>query len=410
MNISSLKLRLKAKSFGSPLNADMKKLKILILTNQLPPYIGGTSVYSKGIIQGLSSLGHRVTVLMRDRNPAMFQDLGVEIISIRSKGLIKPYSLWKARQKVLQIIKENEMDVVLFAYPIVGLGNIYKTLYRHSIPFVVSLHGIRKDDLASPKNMAYRRRKWGLDYATRLIACTRWVAQEMAPLVQQKIVPIHLGVSQDIYHYATQDRVKALKQKLKLEGKKVILGLGRFAPIKNFDALIRLLPRIAEKVPEVLLLLVGEGPEQKNWQYLAQKLGVADRILWHPKVPHKEVGLFYKAAHLFAMVSRSHPRENANEAFGLVYVEANLCGIPVIGAREGGVMEAVKDGETGILVSPENEKELEKAVLTLLTNEKMRQEMGEKGQKWAMEYFTWKRTAEETAKILEEAYFERKGV
>lgn len=378
-------------------------LNILIITSRLPPYIGGVSIYSAEIARSIQQQGHRVTVLMRDRPPEKFSSLGLDIISLPTKGLIKGWTLRRSRRKVVELIRQRGIEIVFFAYPVVGWGNLYSLLAREGIPYVVAIHTANKKNVLSPRIIRYRRRKWGLNHAKRVITCSKWVAKEIEPLVTCPIDPIYHGVNPQLAEKATPEKMEDKRKEFQLEGKRVILCLGRFTGCKNFDVVIAALPNLIERFPNLLLMMVGEGKEEYNWRTLAKELKVEDHILWVPKVPSHEVGIYYKLAEVFITVSSSNLEDEQKEAFGLVYIEANLCGTPVIGGKGGGIPEAVLDGETGLLIPSRDREAMEKALWTLLEDEELRKKLGATGEKRAREYFTWDRSARETVEALRKA-------
>lgn len=379
-------------------------LSVLVITSQLPPDIGGTSVHAAEISKGLHALGHRVTVAIRDRDSRQLGALGVEVVSVDTKsGLIKPLRIRRAQRHVLRLVRERQVQVVFFAYTVVGFGNLYGRLVREGVPYVVGIHGFNRRDLADDVAMARRRRKWGLAGATRVIACTRWLAEQMEPLACKPVDTVRYGIDPAIDAWATTERVLEVRRRLGLTGRLVLLCLGRYVPRKNFDGVLRVLPALAARFPELRLLMVGGGTEEEKLRRLASDLGVADRVVWGPQVAPHEVGVWYKAADLFVTVSLTRPEDDTYETFGLVYAEANLCGTPVVGGREGGVPEAVADGVTGLLVPAGDPAALEAALARLLGDESLRRRMGAAGRARVRELFAWERAARETAEILRAA-------
>lgn len=379
-------------------------LNVLVVTSQLPPDIGGTSVYAAEISRGLQRAGHHVTVVIRDRDPAEFAPLGLDVVSVDTKsGLFKPLRLGRARRAVVALARERRVDVVLFAYTVAGLGDIYGALRRAGIPYVVAVHGVRRSDLQTESGRARRRRKWGLQGAARVIACTRWLAETITPLAGRPVDFVHCGIDQGIDAFATPERVEEARRRLGLEGRRVLLALGRYVPRKNFDGVLRALPGLVRRFPDLTLLMVGGGQEEENLRQLAAELGVADRVVWGPRCAPHEVGVYYKLADLFVTVSRTREEDDTFETFGLVYAEANLCGVAVVGGRDAGVVEAVEDGVTGLLVPPHDGAAMEEACARLLGDDDLRRRMADAGRRRVLEHFTWDRAAAETAALLRAA-------
>ncbi|MBL4848057.1 MAG: glycosyltransferase family 4 protein [Planctomycetes bacterium] len=380
-------------------------LSVLVVTSQLPPDIGGTSVHAAEIARGMAAAGHQVTVVIRDRDPDEFRTLELDVRSVNTKrGWIKPIRLRRAQNDLLALVEELSIQVVFFSYTVVGFGDVYARLRGAGVPFAVGLHGINQHDLDSEQALKRRRRKWGLEHADRAIACTQWLADKVAPLVEPALGRpadvVYLGIDPEIDRLATPEAVAKIRTDHGLEGKLVLLALGRFAPRKNFDQIIRLLPRLSERFADLVLLLVGGGKEEQAWRALADELGVTDRVIWAGRCGPLEVGAYYKAADLFVTVSKTRPDDDSYETFGLVYAEANLCGTAVIGGRDGGVPDAIEEGETGLLVDADDEQGIYHAIATLLADGELRNRMGTRGRERVLSLFTWERAARETADIL----------
>ncbi len=150
---------------------------------------------------------------------------------------------------------------------------------------------------------------------------------------------------------------------------------GRLHPQKGFDVLLRALPAL----PDVTALLVGDGRERQPLVALADELGVSERVLVTGWVSNSRS--YLPALDVFVLPSRF-------EAFPLAIVEAMLAGLPVVATDVGSVSEAVIDGETGLLVPPEDPDALARALRRLLEDPAERLAMGERGRALARERFT----------------------
>jgi glycosyltransferase involved in cell wall biosynthesis len=167
----------------------------------------------------------------------------------------------------------------------------------------------------------------------------------------------------------------------------LIGAVGRIAHQKGFDLLVRALGGIEDAT----LVLVGEGEERPSLETLARSLGVADRIVWvgWSDRPRDYLGAF----DVFVLPSRF-------EGFPLALLEAMLARVPVVATDVGSVSEAVRNGETGVLVPPEDVDALAAAITRLLRDETVRRELREKGRELVLERFT----ADHAARAFESLY------
>lgn len=385
-----------------PAPAGKGSLRLGVVTSQLPPDLGGTSVYSHEISRGIQRLGDRPLVLIRDRDPAEFAPLGLEVESVSTKrGLVKPLRLRRARREALERLRDAGCEAVLFAYTVSGWGDLYGELARAGIPYGVAIHGVVLSELETEWSRARRRRKWGLDGASVVLANTRWMADQIRKVgvPEAKLAVVPLGVDPSIAD-AKPEAVAALRARLGLEGKRVLVSIARMTPRKNHDALLRAVARLAPTHPDLVYVLVGDGHARPALEAEAKRLGISDRVRFAGAVGRGDVGAYYKLARAHALVPRPKPEDDEHESFGLCYIEAGLCGVPSLGSRSGGVPEAIRDGETGLLVDAEDEPAVALALERLLGDEALARRLGEAASRDARDRFSWERCARETRDAL----------
>lgn len=228
----------------------------------------------------------------------------------------------------------------------------------------------------------------------------------------EKISVIPCGV--DLNLFRPQGREES-KRSLGLEGKKVILFVGRLEPIKGLDILLKgvagLLNRSPQERGELRLLIVGGGlrinsksePSREPlrvaepWEYagtqqreevrrlkaMAEGLGLNGQVLFLGSRPQAQLPRYYSAADLFVLPSHY-------ESFGMAALEAMACGAPVVASRAGGLSCIVKEGHSGLLVPNGNPEALAAAMGTLLSRRELRLELGWQGAREALA-FGWPR-------------------
>lgn len=163
-----------------------------------------------------------------------------------------------------------------------------------------------------------------------------------------------------------------------------ILSVGRMHSserYKGHEQLIRALPAVREEIPQAHLVFVGSGDDIPRLKRIARQCKVKGQVKFPGFVSEAALHSYYEECSIFAMPSRG-------EGFGLVYLEAMAHAKPCIGAAGGAASEIIKHGETGFLITPEDSRELARAVLLLLKNEAMRRKMGKAARKRYLEKFT----------------------
>ena len=141
-----------------------------------------------------------------------------------------------------------------------------------------------------------------------------------------------------------------LKDRYDTNGKTVIMTLSRL-PVqetgKGHDEVLEVLPDLAREMPDLVYLICGDGPDRPRLEEKARKLSVEDRVVFAGYVPEEEKVDHYRLANAFVMPGRT-------EGFGIVYLEALACGIPVVASNADASQEAVRGGELGVVVDPDD--------------------------------------------------------
>jgi phosphatidyl-myo-inositol dimannoside synthase len=184
------------------------------------------------------------------------------------------------------------------------------------------------------------------------------------------------------------------------DGRPLIVSVGRLEDrYKGFDVLIRALPLIRSRVPDATLILVGEGSLRPCLEALASANGCADALRITGGVTDAERDALLREATVFAMPSRVPDGAGGGEGFGIVYLEAGAQGTPVVAGNVGGALDAVIDGQTGVLVTPDDHVEVAGAITELLLDRARAARLGAGGRRWA-ERFAWPSIVREIEDLL----------
>jgi len=181
--------------------------------------------------------------------------------------------------------------------------------------------------------------------------------------------------------------ITEIKERYKLCEKKIILTVGRLVERKGHDVMLKAMPQIIEHIPTAHYLIIGSGPQESHLRNLANQLNIEKHVTFTGYIPDNELASYYQASSVFAMISRDIPETGDMEGFGIVYLEANLLGLPVIAGRSGGVTDAVIDNKTGLLVTPEDPNEVAHATVRLLNDTELSNRLAEGGKLRAQQEF-----------------------
>jgi phosphatidylinositol alpha-1,6-mannosyltransferase len=168
---------------------------------------------------------------------------------------------------------------------------------------------------------------------------------------------------------------------------------------KGHDVMLRALPLIRARVPEVEWVVVGDGPLRAGLERAAADQGLVDAVRFLGAVSDDERDRWLRRAHVFTMPSRVPAGGFAGEGFGIVYLEAAAHGLPVVAGNVGGAPDAIVDGETGVLVDPNDHIALAEAIARLLLDPDHARALGAAGARRACE-FTWPAVARRVEDVL----------
>jgi phosphatidylinositol alpha-1,6-mannosyltransferase len=194
-----------------------------------------------------------------------------------------------------------------------------------------------------------------------------------------------------------------LKIKYATRRKKVLLTVAEFKPRKGIDKVLQALHLLGERAKDILYLVVGEGPDRKRLMEIVQNLGLSEQVVFTGAVSDRDLPFHYAIADIYIMPNREE--ENGDiEGFGISFIEAQAAEKPVIGGDSGGVPDSVADGKTGILVNPQDEKEIAGKIMELLDNPDKARTLGKQGRERVTALFSWPNITSKTEMIYTKVF------
>jgi len=219
-----------------------------------------------------------------------------------------------------------------------------------------------------------------------------------AARAELRIEVLHNAV--DAASFEDPGDARILRKRLELpDDCRILLSVGAIKRRKGFDLLIQAFARIASSEPNLHLLIAGEGSDSDLVQ-LANTLGVASRTHFLGQVKQDDLVSLYHACEVFALLPRNESWHF--EGFGLVFLEAGACGKPVVASRSGGVSDAVRGNETGLLVDENDPSSAANAIVRLLTDAALARRLGSAGKDWAQSH-SWERYVGRMLDVYQEA-------
>jgi phosphatidylinositol alpha-1,6-mannosyltransferase len=266
------------------------------------------------------------------------------------------------------------------------------------LPFVVYAHG---NEVLAARDSGWAKPRLALQCAGRVLANSWYTAGLLASIGvdERKVDIVHPGC--DVGHYRPiEPRAGAFESLLGRPRCPMILTVGGLVQRKGHDLVIRAMPAVLSRVPDLLYVIVGEGPNRAALEALAESLGVRRSIHFAGRVAHERLPEYFALCDAYVMPSRARLEQADVEGFGLVYLEANACAKPAIGGRAGGVPDAIVHGKTGLLVDPGDVDDLARSIVTLLVNRELAATMGRQGLERVRASFTWTHVANRVREAL----------
>lgn len=198
-----------------------------------------------------------------------------------------------------------------------------------------------------------------------------------------------------VFHNALADPLDTIDLHDVLPDPQKIVCVGRLDPSKGQDTLIRAVACLTADLPALTVEFIGAGASKDRYRDLARDLGVRERCLFLGEIPHDEV--FRKMAQSCACVVPSR-----SEAFGWVNIESLAVGTPVVASKVGGIVEIVRDGVEGLLVPPDNPRELADALARVVNDQELRAEMGRNARRRFLDAFEQRKALSNQVAWLED--------
>ena len=358
--------------------------KVLLVTNDLGPRAGGIETFVLGLIEGLPK-NSLIVYTSRQKGDKEFdkqllEKFGAVVIRDRARILLPTP---RVTHRAAKILKSSGVKNLWFgaAAPLGLMAGKLRTAGATNIVALSHGHEVWWAKIPLLKALLKKIIK-DVNYLGYLGEFTKSEIVKISDQVE-KFVQIAPGI--DINHFSPKKARVDLIEKYQLAGRRVIVSVGRLVHRKGQDELVKAMPKILEKYPDAILLLVGEGPIKQMLFNLAKQMGVLPKVIFAGRVSHHELPDYICLGEVFAMPVRSRFAGLEVEGLGIVYLEASACGLPVVVGASGGAVDAVLDKVTGVLVNGSNTDEIASSICELLANPQAAKQMGQAGRSWVIE-------------------------
>ncbi|MBU3004316.1 glycosyltransferase family 4 protein [Paraglaciecola arctica] len=368
--------------------------KVLVLTENFPPISGGSGRWFWELYSRLPK--DEYLILADDvQGAAEFDDthqLNITRMPLKSaewglksfKG-IKFY--WRLIKRIRKIIKQQHITHIHCGRVIHEGVTAWLLKLLTGTPYLCYVHG-EDVETAATSGEHNLMVKQVCKHAERLI-CN---SQNSANIVKRlkyakddKIDVLHPGVDATLFVPITED--KDFKQQMGWQGRKVIITVGRLQERKGQDMMIRATALLKQQFPEVLYAIIGRGDRLESLKALAAELGINDHVQFLTEVTDPQMIQCYQQCDVFILPNRTIG--NDIEGFGMVLVEAQACGKPVIAGDSGGTRETMVINESGFVIDCTDVELISSTVTRLLVDPEHSAQMGKIGRKHVESELDW---------------------
>ena len=375
-------------------------MKILFV-NHFPLTGSGSGVYTANLAKSLKNKGHECAIIFPDNRKEYEKYDGIELYPVFFKNKETIFGVGQAdfnfpcftthprstftykemtdeqweiyeqmfRDKINEVINEFKPDIVHAQHIWALAGISAECCKKKGLPMVVTCHGT---DLLGIMNEIERGVHRGstlaaeaADYSFRIVSISTdntALMNELLPEYKDKVEIIRNGADGSIFHKDDGVTRESVLSGLGVDTnyKKVVCFVGKLTPMKNVEGLLR--AAVYYETPEVVTLIAGDGELREKLEALTEELGLKN-IKFLGNQPHDILSKIYNIADCSTILSK-------REAFGLVAIEAMMCGAPLIASDHGALPEFVTE-DVGILVDADKPKDIADAINTVLKGDKV---------------------------------------
>jgi glycosyltransferase involved in cell wall biosynthesis len=355
-------------------------MRILMVNYEFPPLGGGGGVACYQIAKALTAREHDVDVLTTGWRGLPSEDtvdgVGVFRVPVMGRGDLATASLLSMVSflpcgvaRGIGVLRKRRYDILNthFAIPSGPTGVTLAKLFNK--PQVLTIIG---GDIYDPtKRFSPGSNPLLRGVVRRVLDSSSHIIAISEDIKRRALDDLHCQRQIDVIHYGLTPPEFQAKSRTELgipqEGL-VLIAVGRLIERKSLDDLLLALSKVDDV--RFRLLLIGAGPEEERLRNLAEALGLSSRVEFLGPIWGERKFQYLAAADVFVLPS-------AHEGFGLVFLEAMYCGLPVIASSSGGQIDFLKDGETGFLIPVGDIDALADRILRLGRDEALRRQMSE---------------------------------
>ena len=404
-------------------------MKVCLLTHSYPRFPNDTTApFVESTAETLQKHGIDVTVLTPDTSkftrtpadhsvnlhsyryffPRRLQRLGYANTLVndcqlkRYVYLLAPFMFLSGIFHLYRLHRKHRFDAI-HAFWLLPNGFIGAVLCKaYKLPLIITMQG--SDMFIAKQNPFFKWMAiWTLKHTAMVTSVTPTFLPELAALgaPSERRCLIPNGVDPEVFPPLSHKQLAALRKKLSIPaGDLIVFALGRIVFKKGFDFLVQAFPLVHEEVPNVTLIIGGDGTDLSRLKTMAKALNVSESIRFTGTINRTDVPAYFDLCDIFTLPAVFDPKGNVDGCPNVI-LEAMACGKPVVASGISGIPVVVKNNETGILVEEKNVKQLAAALVALLTNKPKREQFGRAGQQRILNELTWDKVIEQIKDVYQ---------
>jgi phosphatidyl-myo-inositol dimannoside synthase len=363
-------------------------VRTLWITNDLPPRAGGIQQFVDNLLRRCDPA--RAVVLGPAEEGSAAHDAAVPYEVVRAPGGVWPTRAVRERAIALGRVHRPDVVVLGASWPLGELAGALREALQ--VPVVALSHGLEAGMAGAGGGRLIARATRDLAAVTTI---SDYTEQRLRPHLRAgRVVRVPPGVDVDVLRPGTGD----LRAVWGVPADAPLVGcVSRLVRRKGQDTLLAAWPAILERHPAAWLAIVGTGPLETR---LRREAAGLRQVVVTGAVSWSDLPAAYATLNVFAMPCRTRLAGLDVEGLGIVYLEAQACGVPVVAGRSGGAPEAVDDRRTGIVVDGGDTDAVVDAIDMLLGDDDRRAAMGAAGHSWVHERWAWDAIADRFTALL----------
>ena len=381
-------------------------MKVLLATAVFPPHIGGSGRWFWEVYRRLPREEVVVAAGIHPRQVEFDQTHNLNTVRVplqmRSWGLSHWRSLWQYAAnyfRLARLVRDERIEQIHCGC-LLPEGFLAWLLHkRFGIPYLCYVHGEEIGILRQSRELKWMMNRV-LGSAQMVIANSRNtcdVLKNHCHVAPDQIGLLHPGV--DVDRFLPAERDAEIRKRLGWDDRPVVLTVGRLQARKGQDRLILAMKQLRERFPDLLYVIVGDGEERQNLVNLVRENRLENLVQFRFDTSDDELVRCYQQCDIFALPNREVNGDF--EGFGMVLLEAQACGRPVIAGMSGGTAETMQVPTTGRLVCCDQPEPLAELLAELLSDRANLEAMGLTARQWVVENFDWNSLSQQASVLFQ---------